>query len=132
MLVSVETKNQEADYLIGDRRHSVRHKLRGGPMAINPRILGPILDISLHGMLFEYSGEDLPNTSFMEIGIFVSESKTILTGIHTRTVRDHISDSCSSFIPVIRKIRAVEFLDLTAQQKNQLRRIISSLSTEIL
>jgi len=132
MLLSVETKNREADYLVGDRRHSIRHRLRGGPMAINPRILGPILDISLHGMLFEYSGEDLPNTPFMEIGIFVSESKTILTGIHTRTVRDHISDTCSSFIPVIRKIRAVEFLDLTAQQKNQLRRIISSLSTEIL
>ncbi len=101
-------------------------------MAINPRILGPILDISLHGMLFEYSGEDLGDTPFMEIGIFVSESKTILTGIRTRTVRDHISDTCSSFIPVIRKIRAVEFLDLTPQQQNQLRRIISSLSTDTL
>lgn len=96
-------------------------------MAINPRILGPILNISLHGMVFEYFGEDLDDTRFMEIGIFISESKTILTGIRTRTVRDHISDTCSSFIPVIRKIRAVEFIDLTPQQENYLRFIISSL-----
>ncbi len=128
----MESKNTGMHHLVGDRRHSIRHRLRGGPMAINPRILGPILDISLHGMLFEYSGEDLSDTPFMEVGIFVSETKTILTGIRTRTVRDHISDTCSSFIPVIRKIRAVEFLDLTPQQQNQLRRIISSLSTDTL
>ncbi len=113
-----------------ERRHSIRYRLRGGPMAINPHILGPILDISLHGMLFEYSGEDLPNTPFMEIGIFVSESNTILTGIQTRTVRDHISDTCSSFIPVIRKIRAVEFLDLTKRQYHQLQQIITTLSID--
>ncbi len=116
--------------MVGERRHSTRHRLRGGTMAINPRILGPILDISLHGMLFEYSGEDLPNTPFMKIGIFSSESKTILTGIRTRTVRDHISDTCSSFIPIIRKIRAVEFLDLSRKQYHQLQQIITTLGTD--
>ena len=117
-------------YLTGDRRHSMRHRLRGRLLAINPRILGPILDISLHGMSFEYSGEDLDDSPFMEIGIFARETKTILTGIQTRTVRDHISNTCSSFIPVIRKIRAVEFIDLTPQQQKQLRQIISTLSAD--
>ncbi len=128
MLSSVETKNTTMRYLPGDRRHSTRHRLRGRPLAINPRILGPILNISLHGMLFEYSGEELVDTPFMEMGIFICESKTLVTGIRTRTVRDYISDTCSSFIPVIRKIRAVEFLDLSPQQQNQLHQIISTLA----
>ena len=130
MLSVTETKEDGASYDPSDRRHSVRHKLRGGPLAINPRILGPILDISMHGMSFEYSGEDLPCTQFMEIGIFVSESQTIIPGIQTRNVRDHISNTCSSFIPVIRKIRAVEFLDLTTEQYQQLQQIINTLSTD--
>ncbi len=128
MLTVIETKEKGSLRTIADRRHSHRHILHGGELlAINPRILGPVRDISMHGMSFEYSGEDLPNIPLMEIGIFAGESKTIITGIQSRTVRDHISDNCSSFIPVIRKIRAVEFIDLSRQQQRQLQQVISLL-----
>ncbi len=101
-------------------------------MAIDPRILGPVLDLSMHGMSFEYSGEDLENATFMDIGIFISGSKTIVTGLQARIVRDHISTHSSSFIPVIRKTRAVEFLDLSPGQRRQIRQIIATQSTHTL
>jgi hypothetical protein len=128
MLSAIEITNSQSEYSPVERRHSVRHKLQEGPLAIDPRILGPVLDLSMHGMSFEYSGEDLENATFMNIGIFISESKTIITGLQARIIRDHISTHSSSFIPVIRKIRAVEFLNLSPEQRRQIRQIIATQS----
>ena len=132
MLSAIETINDQIDYPPVERRHSVRYKLQKGPLAIDPRILGPVLDLSMHGMSFEYSGEDLADTTFMDIGIFVSETETMITGLQTRTVRDHISAQSSSFIPIIRKIRAVEFLNLSCEQRRQIRHIIATQSSHAL
>jgi len=129
MLSAIETIKNRTDAPPVERRHSVRHRLQKGTLAIDPRILGPVLDLSMHGMSFEYSGEDLANTTFMDIGIFASELETIITGLQTRIVRDHILTNNSSFIPVIRKIRAVEFLNLSSEQRRQIRQIIATQSS---
>ena len=115
--------NMKAD--LSERRQSQRHRLTEGPLAINPHILGPILDLSFHGMLFEYNGEDLDNGEIIELGIFDSESKMLLTGLRTRTIRDRILENNNSFLPIIRKIRAVEFLAPSGEQLQQIRQIIA-------
>lgn len=125
---AIETIIDQSGYFPVERRHSLRHKLQEGPLAIDPRILGPVLDLSMQGMSFEYSGEDLEDAAFMDIGIFICESKTIITGLQARIVRDHISAHSSSFIPVIRKIRAIEFLNLSPEQRRQIRQIIATQS----
>ncbi len=96
-------------------------------MAINPGILGPVLDLSLHGMTFEYSGESLSNQEVMTIGLFATEQHTLITDLHVRTVRDQISDYTSCFIPVIRKIRAVEFLNLTTWQQQEIQSLLDKI-----
>jgi len=97
-------------------------------MVINPNILGPVLDLSLHGMSFEYSGESFNNEQITTIGLFATQHRTLITDIHVRTVRDHISDNISCFMPIIRKIRAVEFLSLTMEQKEAIQTILNNTS----
>jgi len=96
-------------------------------MAINPGILGPVLDLSLHGMAFEYSEESLSNQKIMTVGLFATEHHTLITDLQVRTIWDHISDNTSSFIPIIRKVRAVEFLNLTAPRQKEIQLILSKI-----
>ena len=110
-----------------ERRQSPRYRIVQGLMAINPGILGPVLDLSMHGMTFEYSGESLTNEQFLTIGLFSTEQHTIITDIQVRTVRDHIANNTSSFIPLIRKIRAVEFINLSPGQKRQIKSLLDTL-----
>ena len=97
-------------------------------MAINPGILGPVLDLSLHGMAFEYSGESLPDQQIMTIGLFATDQHTLITDLQVRTVRDHISNNTSCFIPIIRKVRAVEFLNLTMRQQKEILFILNNIA----
>ena len=114
-----------------ERRQSNRHKLRGESLAICPQILGPVLDLSRHGMTFEYYGNDLdPTIQIMEMGIFISDSELFLTGLRARTVREQIISEHYSFLPLIRKIRAVEFLNPTKEQLQLIDKIIKSQSQE--
>lgn len=111
-----------------ERRQSVRYRVRQGLMAINPGILGPVRDISLHGMAFEYSGESLPDQKIMTLGLFATERRILINDLQVRTIRDHISENTSCFIPVIRKFRAVEFLNLTAEQEKEIQAILSDIA----
>ena len=111
-----------------ERRHSRRHRLRHGALVIDPRILGPVIDLSLDGMLFEYAGgtvaERLPET----LGIFVSGPGILVTGLKITPVRDQVTGH-SPFLPLIHQTRAVAFHDLTREQERLLRQIIASHSS---
>jgi len=126
MLLFDDSKSTSVLFSLQDRRQSVRYRIRQGVMAINPGILGPVLNLSLHGMVFEYSGELLPHQKIMDIGIFAAKQRILINDLQVRTIRDHIADNTSCFIPVIRKVRAVEFLNLTADQKKEIQSILNN------
>lgn len=109
-----------------ERRQSPRYRLQDGALVINSTILGPILDLSLHGMSFEYYADDLEDTRPADIGIFISHSKLLLTGLQTRVIRDSVIGNNSSFLPVIRKTRAVEFICLSSEQRRGIQQIIAT------
>ena len=112
-----------------ERRQSTRYRLQDGSLATNSTILGPILDISMHGMSFEYYGDDLDDAELMDVGIFISKSKTLLTGLHGRVIRDQVIKNGSDFLPVIQKMRAIEFLALSNEQQGRIHRIIETQNT---
>lgn len=112
-----------------ERRHSPRYKLHEGSLATSSTILGPILDLSMGGMSFECYSEDIDNADAMEIGIFISSSKTLLTGLQGRIVRDQPIENRSSFLPSIQKKRAIEFLDITKDQRHELEQILTTQTT---
>ena len=114
-----------------DRRQSQRYRLQDGSLVMNSTILGPILDLSLHGMSFEYYADDLQENCPADIGIFISHSKQLITGLQTRVIRDSIIENNSSFLPVIRKARAVEFIGLSGEQRRQILQIISTQAVDL-
>ncbi len=126
MLLLDDSKPTGFFFSTPERRQSTRYRIRQGLLVINPGILGPVLDLSLHGMAFEYSGESLSNHEIMTVGLFATENHTLITDLQVRTIWDHISDNTSSFIPIIRKVRAVEFLNLTAPQQKEIQLILSN------
>jgi len=115
-----------------ERRQSPRYRLQDGSLVINSTILGPILDLSLHGMSFEYYADDLEDARpGGDIGIFISHSKLLLTGLETRVIRDSVIGNNSSFLPVIRKTRAVEFICLSSEQRRQILQIIATQAVDL-
>ena len=114
-----------------ERRQSPRYRLQDGSLVINSTILGPILDLSLHGMSFEYYADDLEEARPSDIGIFISHSKLLLTGLETRVIRDSVIGNNSSFLPVIRKTRAVEFICLSSEQRRQILQIIATQAVDL-
>jgi hypothetical protein len=113
-----------------ERRQSQRYRLNDGSLATNSNILGPILNLSMHGMAFEYYAEDLDDSEVMEIGIFICHSKTLLTGLKARLVRDQVIKNRNSFLPAIQRMRAIEFLDISDDQRRQLHQILATQSIE--
>jgi len=113
-----------------ERRQSQRYRLNDGSLATNSNILGPILNLSMRGMAFEYYAEDLDDSEVMEIGIFICHSKTLLTGLKARLVRDQIIKNKNSFLPAIQRMRAIEFLDISDDQRRQLHQILATQSIE--
>jgi len=109
-----------------ERRRSPRCKFQNGSLATNSNILGPILNLSMHGMAFEYCGEDLDDSEVMKIGIFIRQNKILLTGIQARLVRDQAIKDRSSFLSIIPKMRAIEFLEISDEQGHQLLKILKT------
>ena len=109
-----------------ERRRSPRFKVQDGVLASTSGILGSILDLSLQGMSFEYYAEDLNDNDPMDIGIFSTRDKTLLTGLQARIIRDQPIVGRNSFLPSLQKKRAVEFINLTDEQRGQLTEILKS------
>ncbi len=122
-MLKVHSSSNRAD---AERRQSPRYRLQDGSLVMGSTILGPILDLSLHGMSFEYYADDLQEAQPTNIGIFISHSKVLLTGLQTRVIRDSVINNNSSFLPVIRKTRAVEFIGLSSKQRRQILQIIAT------
>ncbi len=122
--------NSSSNRAYAERRQSPRYRLQDGSLVMDSTILGPILDLSLHGMSFEYYADDLKEAQPSDIGIFICHSKLLLTGLQTRVIRDSIIENNSSFLPVIRKTRAVEFVDLSREQRRQILQILATQSVD--
>ncbi len=108
-----------------DRRHFPRFRVKDGTLAINQTILGPVVDISLGGMSFEYYGSDLEDNEMENMGFYFIDSEFLLTGIRSRTVQDTVVEPNGGIMPIIRKRRSIQFVDLTNKQRETIKRFIN-------
>ena len=51
-----------------ERRNHQRYQVKDGTLALNSTVLGPVLNISLGGMLFEYYSNDLADEAIVTLG----------------------------------------------------------------
>jgi len=114
---------------IQERRRFPRFKVKDGTIAINKIILGPVVDISLGGMAFEYYNNYIENIEHSEIGFYHIDSGFFMTGLPSKIIQDRIIEPNTGIIPIIRKRRSIEFQDLTSDQKSKLQCFIDQHST---
>lgn len=107
-----------------ERRKNPRYKTKDGTLALNATVLGPVLNISMNGMLFEYYSNDLNDDPIIYLGFYAIDSEFLLTGLQCGTVRDTVVNNNFGLLPLIRKQRAVEFMNLTSAQRMLLKRFI--------
>ncbi len=103
-----------------ERRRFPRYQVDEGVLATAKHVLGPIQDISLGGMSFEYYQEAGPAVMNGHIGIMHPALDFWLDHIPCRVVNDHLVTTDFFAISAARKRRCVAFLDLTPEQQLQL------------
>lgn len=109
-----------------ERRRHPRFLVKEGTLAINDQIVGPVINISLGGMAFEYYDNDMQDAPDMDMGIFFSETGFLLTNLTSEAVYEETVDSSVSFLPLIRKRTSIKFVDLTPTQRQKLLRFIDN------
>ena len=112
-----------------DRRTFPRFRVKDGTLAINQTILGPVVDISLGGMAFEYYGSDLDDNELDDMGFYFIDSEFLLTGLRSKTIHDTVVEENGGIMPIIRKRRSIQFVDLTSQQRDTIKRFINQNTT---
>ena len=95
-------------------------------MALNQTVFGPVIDISMNGMLFEYYGGDITDDEIMQVGLYYLDADFLLKNIKAKTVWDRTVLHTHSILPNIRKQRAVEFLTLSPSQSDMLKKFITT------
>jgi hypothetical protein len=121
-------KSVEMDHA-QDRRTFPRFRVKDGTLAINQTILGPVVDISLGGMAFEYYGNDLSDNEYENMGFYFIDSEFLLTGIRSKTIKDTVIEPNSGIMPIIRKRRSIQFIELTTEQRETIKRFINQNTT---
>ncbi|MFP7754838.1 hypothetical protein ACLG6S_09315 [Thermodesulfobacteriota bacterium B35] len=109
-----------------DRRNYPRYRLNEGVLVTRRHVLGPILNLGMGGMCFEYfEGEQLDHGP-MDLGIFSDRTRLLLSGIRATTVYDIVLEQGEGFLPLRRKRRAIRFLDLTPAQQQAIRQLLTT------
>ncbi len=109
-----------------DRRNFPRYRLKDGVLVTRRHVLGPVLNLGLGGMCFEYFEGELLGKGPMNLGIFFGREQLLLTDIKSTTVYDITLDQAEGFLPLRRKRRAIRFLDLTPGQQRAISNLLSA------
>ncbi len=109
-----------------DRRNFQRYRLKDGVLATSRHVLGPVLNMGLGGMCFEYFDGEPLGRGPMDLGIFIGRHRFLLTGIRGATVYDIVLDQAGGYLSLQRKRRAIRFLDLTPGQQQAISELLSA------
>ena len=113
---------------MADRRCYRRYRASDGAYAaLSPASskVGPIVDISMAGLCFRYIvHEEQPNEP-VETHVYVGDNGFYLEKMPYTTVEDVEIDNSSNLSTIIMRQRRLQFLNLTANQKAQLKYFIA-------
>ena len=111
--------------MTSDRRSFQRFRVKEGVLVTSGHVLGPVLNLGLGGMCFEYFNGEQLDSDPMDVGIFFSEGRFLLSGIRSTTIYDTIVVSGQGFLPLIRKRRSIRFIDLTPAQRREIKKFLA-------
>jgi len=109
---------------IRERRSFPRFLVKDLTLAINQTVFGPVVDISLGGMAFEYYSDDFKKTNHSKIGIYHMTSGFLISDVECKIIRDNVIEHREGIMPIIRKRCAVQFHQTSNEQEVQLKSFI--------
>ena len=108
-----------------ERRQFMRFRPKDGTMAINHHALGPVINISMGGLSFQYMGEDSTKPISNILGIFLGSDNVLIEKISTKIITDRLISQGSAFLKTSTRQRSIQFTNLTKSQRKNLKSFIS-------
>jgi len=109
---------------IQERRSFPRFHVKDLTLAINKKVFGPVIDISLGGLAFEYYDNDFNEAVHSTLGIYHMTSGVLISGVLYKIIRNNIIKHEASIMPIIKKRCAVQFQEASYEQQDLLRSFI--------
>ncbi|MBU1138109.1 MAG: PilZ domain-containing protein [Proteobacteria bacterium] len=109
-----------------ERRQFVRYRPKGGTIAVNNHVLGPVINISMGGLSFRYlegGSTDSPSDS---LGIFLGSDDILIDHIATKMISDQLIAQGSVFLKTSTRQRSIQFLNLSEKQRKNLTEFINN------
>lgn len=91
-----------------------------------PIKLGEIKNVSHSGLSFHYAAGLRQSRNARKIDIVLAENAICLKGLNFKTIADTEVDEGRPYAPIKTKRQQIQFLDLTARQKEMLEHLIQS------
>ncbi len=114
-----------------ERRKFARYRPKGGTMAVNQHALGPVINISMGGLSFQYMGENSSKPISDILGIFLGSDNFLIDKIPTKIITDILISHGSSFLQTSTRQRSIQFTELSQSQRENLEEFISNKTTAI-
>ncbi len=112
-----------------ERRQFVRFRPKGGTMAVNQHALGPVINISMGGLSFQYMGENSAKPISDILGIFLGSDNILIDRIPTKIITDKLLSHGSTFLPTSTRQRSIQFTQLSKSQQDDLEYFINNKTT---
>jgi len=107
-----------------ERRKFTRFIPKDGTMAVNRHALGPVVDISMGGLSFRYSDDNVEKAMTDLFGIFLGSDDILIDKIQCKIISDRIMPQGTSFLQTISHQLSIQFLTLSSKQQEKLESFI--------
>ena len=114
-----------------ERRQFARFRPKEGTMAVSHNMLGPIINISMAGLVFRYMNMTSNKAISDMLSIFLAPDNILIEGLTTKVISDKIVSSGSIFLQTSIRQRSIQFIDLTKTQRTRLEDFIGNKTLEI-
>jgi len=107
-----------------ERRKFTRLIPKDGTMAVNNHALGPVVDISMGGLSFRYADNksDIAMTNIF--GIFLGSENILIDKIQSKIISNKALDHGTSFLQARSHLLAIQFINLSTDQRKKLKDFI--------
>ncbi len=122
----------EKDEKKGEKRKHKRFDVKDGAYSVlsyQPTVMGQIVNISLDGLAVTYKGKRLKSSN--EVDLFISDAGFYVEQIPVKTISDHKKEGNFFFSSKTIWQRCLQFGDLTADQKAQLKEFLQHYTSMI-
>lgn len=108
-----------------ERRKFIRYRPKGGTIAVNNHALGPVINISMGGLSFQYLEGESSTPHSDSLGIFLGSDDVLIDQIRTRVISDQRIALGSVFLQLCTRQRSIQFLNLSEKQRKNLQEFIN-------